>query len=199
VTAQGYGQIAQRAPLTLSQDILNVRVEQLYFDDRSLIEQFGYFWPDGELPQEPLDEVGRDIPGSVYDDCNAKPIALINALNERYGDPSEIQHVDRDLSLEADSSTQLEPARQAWNECMISAGYPGSNFLGPIADRGILTKARALQDYLCRQSSKVSYQYAAWLHARLLTWVDSNPQLVADSLTYWQKLASAGVDLESEG
>lgn len=170
-------------------------LRSLRFDDRQLIETYGYHWlqPDWYDQHHAVSSAGDDEPATPVA-ADSDEVCKANANEVLYADIESMpQDIENALSSaqsavydRLDSWTDEERYHDRWASCMDRAGYPDEAFAAPNRVRQFLdvdVTAREIEyataDYECRGSSGLRAALFEFIAAEVEAWIDSEPDLVA--------------------
>lgn len=188
----GFDGFSPMAPLASSIESSLARVDRLYFEDETVISQFGYFWP----PVESADQMGAatsEAELAAVEQCGRVIVGLLQELEARIVTPP-LDTLDTNITLLLMSDTSLAQVGEAWSECMANRGYPELQAIRPISP-DVDTIEVAIADASCQSSTGYRQARISWQISAVEQWIRSNAMTVQAARDYWAERASLGVSL----
>lgn len=200
LAAAGFDETAKLAPLYPDPAVYSAATKFLYFDDLSLIQQYGYFWPDrgGLIPSsggayEPDTSISDEF-SAALEDCNQPLRELQTNAYERHDLTGVVVDIfDAQIFDVVTGRNDVQKTYALWKVCMATGGFPRAVLREPTDQ--IETIDQALLDYQCRIDTGYTSTVVNAQADEVEQWLASNPGLTAAFSALWSDLLDASTKL----
>lgn len=200
----GFVEVPQMVSLYPTAQAQTVAIEFLYFEDESMVREFGYYWPNRSfgMAQAPSGVPETTIPAEMseaLERCNEPIRSLQLQAYEDAGLVGVVPEIfDSDVFDAVNARVEVQEVYADWKLCMSAAGFPEARLREP--GTTVETTQQAIADFGCRKSTGYTAVIVAAQAEEVELWVEDNLDTVTAFRELWsQMVAGASALQESSG